>query len=268
MFRRSSDPLALSEASLLALRPAMNAPVLNTDFLPVGPARAAVVVFAEEWGGIGLAIGVRSNEGGHVAVFRNQEAIDASTPIADALEPALASAERMGFLFDEDLLESQPGGEGRRQAMELWGGLMGEVESTIALDTPADAEETTDAAADAAVVDDDEDDELLLDDVAEDDLQEIELDLDEELETLPNEEPVKALPPSKPQLSRFRNAPPETEGATSAAEAVAARKAAMSNGDVADATPGGSELARIPLVRVKRDGAKRVSYIARLLSSF
>ena len=77
MFRRSSEPLALSEASLLALRPALNAPVLNTDFLPVGPARAAIVVFAEEYGGIGLAIGVRSNEGGQIAVFRNQTSIDA-----------------------------------------------------------------------------------------------------------------------------------------------------------------------------------------------
>ena len=40
MLRRISEPLALSEASLLALRPALNAPVLNVDFLPVGPARA------------------------------------------------------------------------------------------------------------------------------------------------------------------------------------------------------------------------------------
>lgn len=264
MFRRSSDPLALSEASLLALRPAMNAPVLNTDFLPVGPARAAVVVFAEEWGGIGLAIGVRSNEGGHVAVFRNQEPIDASTPIADALEPALASAERMGFLFDEDLLESQPGGEGRRQAMDLWGGLMGEVETTIALDTPADVEETQ-GIDEAPAGDADLDDELLLDDVADDELPDIELDLDQELETLPEEAPARPLPPSKPQLSKFRSAPAAPADPDAAA---AARKSAMANADAEDATPGSSELARIPLVRVKKDGAKRVSYIARLLSSF
>ena len=42
----------------------------------------------------------------------------------------------------------------------------------------------------------------------------------------------------------------------------------MATNEAADATPGGSELARIPLVRVKRDGAKRVSYLARLISSF
>ena len=81
MFRRSSDPLALSEASLLALRPAMNAPVLNVKFLPVGPAKAAIVAFAEEYGGMGLAIGVRSNEGGQIVVFKNQEPIDASVEV-------------------------------------------------------------------------------------------------------------------------------------------------------------------------------------------
>ncbi len=135
MFRHSSEPLALSEASLLVLRPALNAPVLNTEFLPVGPARAAIVVFAEEYGGIGLAIGVRSNEGGQIAVFRNQEPIDASTKLCDAIEPALASAERMGFLFDEDIVENSPGGQGRVEAMSLWAGLMGELETPVALST-------------------------------------------------------------------------------------------------------------------------------------
>ena len=90
------------------MRPALNAPVLNDDFLPVGPARAAIDVFAEEYGGIGLAIGVRSNESGQIVVFRNQAPIAAETKILDAFEPALAIAERMGFLFDEDLVESAP----------------------------------------------------------------------------------------------------------------------------------------------------------------
>ena len=128
MFRRLSEPLPLSEASLLALRPALNAPVLNVGFLPVGPARAAVVVFAEEWGGIGVSIGIRSNQGGQVAVFRNQESIEPDVTVAAALEPALAEAERMGFLFDEDMVENAS--TGQSQAMALWGRLMGEVEAS------------------------------------------------------------------------------------------------------------------------------------------
>jgi len=128
MFRRLSEPLPLSEASLLALRPALNAPVLNVGFLPVGPARAAIVAFGEEWGGIGLAFGIRSNESGQVAVFRNQESIEPDVPVATALEPILAEAERMGFLFDEDMVAGVDDGTGRFQAMALWGRLMGELE--------------------------------------------------------------------------------------------------------------------------------------------
>ena len=127
MFRRLSEPLPLSEASILALRPALNAPVLNVDFLPVGPARAAIVVFGEEWGGIGVAIGIRSNEGGQVAVLRNRESIEPDVAVSSALEPALAEAERMGFLFDDDMMAEGTAGQGRSQATALWGRLMGEL---------------------------------------------------------------------------------------------------------------------------------------------
>ncbi len=257
MFRRSSEPLALSEASLLALRPALNAPVLNTDFLPVGPARAAIVVFAEEYGGIGLAIGVRSNEGGQIAVFRNQTSIDASTNITDALEPALTSAERMGFLFDEDMVESIPGGQGRVQAMSLWGELMGEIESpgssmTNELGSGAPSDSATGASStDSAVP------ELLLDDVAAVDLPEIALVLEDELEPI-----VLEVPPAPPRqsLSKFRDTTPP-----------AAAKPAVTVAATNQSSPkqeSGSELGRIPIVRVRREGTKRVPFLARLLSSF
>ncbi|MEZ4279538.1 MAG: hypothetical protein R3F21_08000 [Myxococcota bacterium] len=131
MFRRLSEPLPLSEASLLMLRPAMNAPVLNVGFLPVGPARAAVVAFAEEYGGIGIALGIRSNESGQVVVIRNQESIDFDVTLVDALEPLLAEAERMGFLFDEDMLGARPGQRGRSEAMVHWAVLMGGMESLL-----------------------------------------------------------------------------------------------------------------------------------------
>lgn len=262
MFRRSSEPLGLSEASLLALRPALNTPVLNTDFLPVGPARAAIVVFAEEYGGIGLAIGVRSNEGGQIVVFRNQTPIDANTKFTDALEPALASAERMGFLFDEDIVESLPDGLGRAQAMALWGDLMGELEtSTLSetagttLDDPADSAASL-SGVDVTVP------ELLLDDVAPEELSEISLDFEDELQSID-----LVVPPEPPgqQLSRFRNATSASAGNA----AVPVEVADQSSPKMADPEPeGGSELGRIPLVRVRREGTKRVPFLARLLASF
>ena len=128
MFRRLSEPLPLSEASLLSLRPALNAPVLNVGFLPVGPARAAIVVFGEEWGGLGIALGIRSNESGQIAVFRNQEQIEPDVDFGKALEPLLAEAERLGFVFDEDMVAASSDGRGRTRAMSLWGRLMGEIE--------------------------------------------------------------------------------------------------------------------------------------------
>jgi len=254
MFRRSSEPLALSEASLLALRPALNAPVLNTDFLPVGPARAAIVVFAEEYGGIGLAIGVRSNEGGQIAVFQNQEPIDANMKLADVLEPALVNAERMGFLFDEDLLESAPGDQGRAQAMAHWGRLMGELEMPAPPMTP---EPTMDSLADSSTSLGAAVPELLLDDVAPLEVPEISLDLEDELQPIA----IVAPPtPARQQLSKFRNASPSSAGNPAAAKDGADRGSSK--------LEAGSELGRIPLVRVRRDGTKRVPFLARLLSSF
>lgn len=255
MFRRSSEPLALSEASLLVLRPALNAPVLNTDFLPVGPARAAIVVFAEEYGGIGLAIGIRSSENGQIVVFQNQEPIDASVKLAEALEPALVSGERMGFLFDEDMVESASGGEGRAQAMALWGSLMGEPEmpaSPVTSEPIIDllAESTTNIPGlDAAVP------ELLLNDVAPSELP-VELEADSE----PLAAPALPNPPGQ-QLSKFRNASPVSNRDPARPKAEADRASPSVEG-------GGSELGRIPLVRVRGEGAKRVPILARLLASF
>jgi hypothetical protein len=257
MFRRSSEPLALSEASLLALRPALNAPVLNIDYLPVGPARAAIVVFAEEYGGIGLAIGVRSNEGGQIAVFRNQESIDASVNLSDALEPALATAEQMGFLFDEDMVESVPGGQGRSEAMALWGRLMGELEMPAAGMTP---ESTIDPLADSAPSISSLDTkvpELLLDDFAPLLSPEIPLECEDELR------PIASVAPPAPahrQLSKFRNV-----------ASVSAGNSAVPKDVTDQSSPkieGGSTIGRIPLVSVSREGSKRVPFLARLLSSF
>lgn len=315
MFRRLSEPLQLSEASLLALRPALNAPVLNEGFLPVGPARAAVVAFAEEYGGIGLALGVRSNEGGQIVVLRNQESIDPMTSIVDALEPLLAEAERMGFLFDEDMVEGGASSEGRSQAMALWGRLMGDLEMPPpprAVPPQPAANEPVLATEGPLAVPRGKGDggvpELMLDDAVVD-LPEIDLSLDDEFLPLPPEleEPdadlsleashaldltlgadtVDAIPPSETASERGLSAKPRRK--------VRLRRRVERGAEEAKTPPspgssqelpsppslskfrhveesGGadaaSELGRIPLVRVRREGAKRVPYLARLLSSF
>jgi hypothetical protein len=289
------------------MRPALNAPVLNVGFLPVGPARAAIVVFAEEWGGMGLALGIRSNEGGQVAVFRNQESIEPDVSIPAALEPALAEAERMGFLFDEEMVESAStsAGQGRAQAMALWGRLMGELDlppsARIVKTEPAASEpimDLPDRPAPVVAIPEAPSrlpeapsplPELVLDDLATVEMSEITLELeaapvadasepavaadaplaaeplvlnelvDEPSVALPRRASTERAAPPKPALSRFRESDPRPSTTRSAGSAAPE-----------GATDSGSQLGRIPLVRVRREGAgpKRVPYLARLLSSF
>jgi hypothetical protein len=270
MLRRNSEPLALSEASLLGLRPALNTPVLSVDYLPVGPARAAIVVFAEEYGGIGLALGIRSNEGGQVVVFRNQEPLDDMAPLPEVIEPALAVAERMGFLFDEDMVAGSSGGQRRVEAMELWGQLMGDMDPSS-------------SQGELAPLSDDTQPVLDLDDPLPEALPEAELELNEislaaepevelELESVDMDLDIAmpldlvdegGEPPSPPaaattaKLSKFRQAESTPRTAVQSTSATAKPDS-------------GSELGRIPLVRVRRrrDGSERIPFLARLLSSF
>ncbi|MCP4905522.1 MAG: hypothetical protein GY910_11130 [bacterium] len=268
MFRRLSEPLPLSEASLLAFRPALNAPVLNVGFLPVGPARGAVVVFAEEWGGIGVAIGTRASEGGQVVVFRNQQSIEPDVTVAVAMEPALAEAERMGFLFDEDLVASGQPGQGRADAMALWGRLMGEIEIPPPIGAVSQAPVGSDSGTDLSIRLDsgltgavESIVELVLEDVAEVEIPEIALESrvpaspPAAIAAPPQQAPPQSVAPPQPLLTKFRHAdeaPGESSGIGDESGSVAAS---------------GSQLGRIPLVRVRR-GTKRVPYLARLLSSF
>jgi hypothetical protein len=97
--------------------------------------------------------------------------------------------------------------------------------------------------------------ELLLDDVAPLDLPEIALVLEDELEPI-----VLEPPPDREQLSKFRKT------TSAAARNTVVRKDATDPSS--SRTEGSSQLGRIPLVRVRRQAAKRVPFLARLLSSF
>lgn len=260
MFRRLPEPLPLSEASVLAMRPALNAPVLNVGFLPVGPARAAILAFGEEWGGIGIALGIRSNEGGQVAVFRNEESIEPDVSITEALEPALAEAERMGFLLDEDMVEATA--SGRNRALALWGQLMGEFElpqqPPHAVPPPPATSESIRPLPDRSIAAPAAPAEFILDDVAEIELPEISLDLEASVTALPTAAPPTPPPgevvPPRAMLVKFRNSD----------------SAVAENDEDTSDSKGNNQLGRIPLVRVRkeRDGSKRIPYLARLLSSF
>ena len=118
MFHVSTEPVLLSEAGLQGLCVSLNTPVLNIDELPVGPARAAIALYAGEYGALELAVGIRSIETRQVAVFQFQGQIPDDKPGPGAMEAATTFAEGMGFLFDDDVVAG--GADGRTRAMRLW----------------------------------------------------------------------------------------------------------------------------------------------------
>lgn len=282
MFRETQRPLSLAEASLHGLCASLNTPVINIEDMRVGPAKAAILVFADEQGGIGLAVALRSLENAQVKVFVYHGDLDPMLPPESTMESALTFAEGMGFLFDEDIVARDA--SGRSQAFRHWQALVG--------DSTQDAGEAPVAAPPDAVpeliVGDDE---LLLDDevlaefaaegdggftIADDELSFASEDLDPELPpSIALEGEPAAEPAVQPQvrLSKFRGrseaAPPAGGEKRPARKRRVAKKAAPEPTERPEESTGGNELGRISLVQVRLGGgADRPSPLARLLGSF
>ncbi|MGH0034383.1 MAG: hypothetical protein ACQGVK_05100 [Myxococcota bacterium] len=142
MFRPSSEAPLLTEAGVMGLCASLNSPVLNIEHLPVGPARAAILLFAGEYGGVRIAVGLRSVETGAVAHFAYAGGADDFDGPDRAMDAALTFAEALGFLFDDDVVT----GSGRGEALRVWQELTGEVgsdpvpELELELDTAVDGE--------------------------------------------------------------------------------------------------------------------------------
>jgi hypothetical protein len=288
MFLPHSEPLLLSEAGLHGLCASLNSPVLNIDELPVGPARAAIALYAGEYGALRLAVGVRSLESGSVAVFvYSQDLNDSSSP-AIAMDLALGFAEGMGFLFDEDLV----GREGRAGALRCWLELTSEAPlpgSTLAGGSPAGAQpDGDDDLLDAPSLGGG-DGELLLEDLAlggevdAADLAEIP-PLEHDLEPAPADlslEPQEAIPPAvetstaasvpaarAATLTKFRRA--EEPGLLESHRESAPAPPSAAGSRVSGVPAGGNELGRIPLVRrrVGSESRTKSGLLLRLLGSF
>jgi hypothetical protein len=132
MFLPISVVPSVSEAAIQALCPSLNTPVLNIEQLPVGPARAAILLFQGEYGEVYLAVGLRSLETNEVMAFSYQGDPHEFSSTSSAVGTALSFAEGMGFLFEDDLI-AQEGAEGRRLAAQIWESLVRESEAELAL---------------------------------------------------------------------------------------------------------------------------------------
>ena len=287
MFRVRSEPLLLSEAGIHGLCVSLNTPVLNIEELPVGPARASIMVFESGYGTFGLGVGVRAIETSQAIVFSFEGTIDMSSTPAEALEQAATFAERMGFLFDDDVVAGA-GSEGRSRALGLWADLTGFHEPE--LDDAHELDEIAPPPLSPAVRLEPEPEELVLDDLAElanaTALQQAEADepqpepsppaaaaaemwLDDLSESAPvPAEPVAPDPSAVPvcsqpaavPLSKFRQRATPLRDPAQRAETPEPEESS-----------GRSSLGRVALVRRRPDGseqAARPALLLRLLGSF
>jgi hypothetical protein len=254
------------------LRLSLNTPVVATEDLPIGPARAAILVHEDSARGETVTIGIRSLRADRVALYGLDPEAGDGTSLDVALDAALSFAESMGFLFDEDELGSGGAAE-RRRCHGLWRELLGD-------DVPT-------AAGRRSAPEREEPEELLLDELAEDatevvapDQAELELDEDEALAAgafdpePPEPEPLDrsdadvvaqvaraaaggARRQAPLALTKFRGGTPKT--------APAARSAAAA----AEARPRRAKpLAKLRLVRRIRDGVRRRNPLLRLFGAF
>jgi len=116
MIQPVRQPRALRAGALRALHLALNSPVVAHESLPSGPAAAAVALDGE-----GALVCLRSLRGGHTTFFVSSETLIAEPQLA--LDAALAFAERLGFVFDDDALAQR----GEPAARALWLELCGDV---------------------------------------------------------------------------------------------------------------------------------------------
>ena len=260
MFRPTSEPLLLSQASLHGFCPSLNTPVVQLEGLPVAPARAAIVLHDAGYGELCLALGVASTDSGKSLVYVYQEPLDFDTTPEQAIDIALHFAEGMGFLFDDDLLSSGEG-EGGVTALERWSELMG----AAATPAPSDFDES-------------EFDESELEEPPD---LETDADLADELpaafsELLADPAPTPGDPPGEARGAEDRARDSSSQVTLSKfrgpVERPSAETQTLSELDAADAPaeqPGGaSKLGRVAIVRKRQPKGEGPSALLRLLGSF
>lgn len=111
-------------SALLALRLSLNAPVVAIEDLPVGPARAAIALHRAEGDAVRLTVAVSLLRTGQVLFFAPDGELSGPDGSCPDLDAAIAFAEAMGFLFDEDEVQAR-GDAGPREAARLWYDLVG-----------------------------------------------------------------------------------------------------------------------------------------------
>jgi hypothetical protein len=125
VFFPRTTPLSVAPVQVRGLRLSLNTPVVATEELPIGPARAAILIHEEAGGGSTVTIGIRSLRADRVALYALEDDAADETTLEVSIDTALSFAESMGFLFDEDEL-ADGGAEAKTRCLGLWRDLLGE----------------------------------------------------------------------------------------------------------------------------------------------
>jgi hypothetical protein len=292
VFFPRTTPLQVAPAQVRGLRLSLNTPVVSTEDLPIGPARAAILIHAEGKRGETVTVGVRSLRAARVALFSVEPDVAGDASFDVTLDAALSFAESMGFLFDEDEV-GDGGAQAKTRCLGLWRDLIGD-DASVGKPAPAAPEH----------------DELLLEDMVEDATEaavppfgDTSDGLDDEIGDFGpplapelEERPVAAAAKKKAVRAPSRLAGRDHSEASDAAVASEVARAAAGGGGgrsapltlskfrggagpaaasagAAAETPakggrGGAALGRLRLVRRAKDGARKRNPILRLFGVF
>jgi len=274
MFAARQRPLLVLEDRLLALRLSLNTPVLATEEVANGPARAAICAWAEG-SARHFALAVRALRGGDAVVYELQHEVP---PDADgwsvALDSALSFGESMGFVFDDEMIVDRRADTLRRA-----------VETLRELIAPGDfvpgADEASDEAASSAQIGSPED---LAEILLEDELDALapggDGNADDDTGSFAAPAPEVVAPPATPAfapgvaLSKFRGPAPKPASHDSGPAVVAAPPARPSAPESPSASArevrGGATLGRVRprRVRVGGDSGDVADPLLRLLADF
>jgi hypothetical protein len=197
MFLPRETPLELGPEHLVGLRMSLNTPVVSTEEVPTGPARAALAVHRDPSGAPSITLAVRPVQASHAVFYGLDEDLRDEARLAMGVDAALCFGESMGFLFDDDELAS--GEKAQAGVFALWRSIVGDDELLKVMEITDERRYAS--PEDADVLETDLGEELLLEELA---LE------DDPLEELPELDPF-ALPRAvageavrAPSLTKFR----------------------------------------------------------------
>jgi hypothetical protein len=200
MFLPRETPLELGPEHLLGLRLSLNTPVVSTEEIPTGPARAALAVHRDPAGVPTITLAVRPIQASHAVFYGLEEELRGEAGLAMGVDAALCFGESLGFLFDDDPLASgdvEAGG-----VFSLWSSIIGDDELSKVMQVTEQRSEPR--AAPSPILDTDLEtdlgEELLLEELALEDMPEGEL----LAEDLAPEPPARTEAAPTPTLTKFR----------------------------------------------------------------